>query len=227
MKKISGKCRNRGPAELYLQKLHLVVNFSRVENMSFLLTAASCGTSIPWHRKSCSINAELTEECSLQPWAKVPDRLCRNHMEVLSAQKTLPLVFLCVSVSVPCCWCSVTQLCLALCESVDCSTPGFSVLPHFLELAQTHVYWVDDAIQPSHPLSSPSPPAFNLSQHQGLFQWVDSLHQVAKVLELQLQDQSFQWTLRLISFRIDPSSEMVPEHPIWNQPPCYVSTTWS
>ena len=157
MKKISGKCRNRGPAELYLQKLHLVVNFSRVENMSFLLTAASCGTSIPWHRKSCSINAELTEECSLQPWAKVPDRLCRNHMEVLSAQKTLPLVFLCVSVSVPCCWCSVAQLCLALCESVDCSTPGFSVLPHFLELAQTHVYWVDDAIQPCHPLSPPSP----------------------------------------------------------------------
>ena len=65
---------------------------------------------------------------------------------------------------------------------MDCSTPGFPVLHHLQVLAQTHVRWVRDAIQPSHPLSSPSPPAFYLSQHQGLFQWVDSLHQVAKVL---------------------------------------------
>ena len=65
------------------------------------------------------------------------------------------------------------------------------------ELAQTHVHWVGDAVQPSHPLLSPSPPAFNLSQHQGLFQWVSSLHQVAKVLELQLQHQSFQWIFRI------------------------------
>ena len=62
--------------------------------------------------------------------------------------------------------------------------------------AQTHVHWVGDAIQPFHPLSSPSPPAFNFSQHQGLFQWVSSLHQMTKVLELQLQHQSFQWTPR-------------------------------
>ena len=61
---------------------------------------------------------------------------------------------------------------------------------------QTHVHWVSDAIQPSHPLSSPSPPAFSLSQHQGLFQWVSSSHQVAKVLEFHLQHQSFQWTPR-------------------------------
>ena len=64
------------------------------------------------------------------------------------------------------------------------------------EFTQTHAHWVGDAIQPSHPLSSPSPPAFNLSQHQGLFKWVSSSHQVAKVLELQLQHQSFQWTPR-------------------------------
>ena len=64
------------------------------------------------------------------------------------------------------------------------------------ESTQTYVHWVSDAIQPSHPLSSPSPPAFNLSQHQGLFKWVSSLHQVAKVLEFQLQYQSFQWTPR-------------------------------
>ena len=67
---------------------------------------------------------------------------------------------------------------------MDCSTPGFSVLHHLPEFAQTHVHQVGDAIQPSHPLSSPFPPAFNLSQHQGLFQRVGSSHQVAKVLEL-------------------------------------------
>ena len=72
------------------------------------------------------------------------------------------------------------------------ATPALHHLPEF---AQTHVHWVNDAIQPSHPLSSPSP-AFNLSQHQGLFQWVSSSHQVAKVLELQLQHQSFQRIFR-------------------------------
>ena len=76
-----------------------------------------------------------------------------------------------------------------------CSTPGFPVHHQLPELAQTHTHWVSDAIQPSHP-SSPSPPAFNLSQHQGLFQWVSSSHQVAQVLEFQLQHQSFQWVFR-------------------------------
>ena len=89
------------------------------------------------------------------------------------------------------------------CDLMDCSMPGFPVHYQLPELAQTHVHWVGDAIQPSHPLSPPSPPAFNLSQHQGLFQWVSSLHQVAKVLEFQLQHQSFQWTFRTISFRMD------------------------
>ena len=65
-----------------------------------------------------------------------------------------------------------------------------------LEFTQTHVHWVGDAIQPSYPLSSPSPPALSLSQHQDLFKWVSSLHQVPKVLEFQRQHQSFQWTLR-------------------------------
>ena len=75
---------------------------------------------------------------------------------------------------------------------MDCSTPGFPVYRQLPELAQTHVHRVGDAIQPPHPLSSPSLPAFNLSQHQGLFQSVSSLHQVAKALEFQLQHQSFQ-----------------------------------
>ena len=77
------------------------------------------------------------------------------------------------------------------------------VLNHLLEFAQTHVHWVYEAIQASHPLSSPSPSAFSLSQHQGLSQWVSSLHQVAKLLEFQLQHQSFQWVFRVISFRMD------------------------
>ena len=98
--------------------------------------------------------------------------------------------------------CLVAQLCLTLCDPTDCSTPGFSVLHHFPELAQTHVHWVSDAIQPSCPLSSPSP-AFNLSQHHGLFLWVGSVRQVAKVFELQLQHQSFQWIFRAVSFRMD------------------------
>ena len=74
---------------------------------------------------------------------------------------------------------SVTQSCLTLCDPINCSTPGFPVHHQLLEPTQTHVHRVGDAIQPSHPLSSPSPPMYNLSQ--GLFQWVGSLHQVAKV----------------------------------------------
>ena len=100
-------------------------------------------------------------------------------------------------------WCSVAQSCPTLCNPMDCSMPAFPVLHHFPECTQAHVHRVGDAIQPSHPLSSLSPPAFNLSQHQGLFQGVSSLHQVAKVLEFQLLNQSFQWIFRLISFRID------------------------
>ena len=79
-----------------------------------------------------------------------------------------------------------------LCDPTDCSMPGFPLLHYLPEFAQIYLLWVGDAIQPSHPLSSPSPSAFNLSQPQGLFQSVGSLHQVAKVLKLQLQHQSFQ-----------------------------------
>ena len=94
-----------------------------------------------------------------------------------------------------CCW--VARLNLTLCNPMDCSVPGFPALHHLLECAQTHVHWVSDAIQPSHPLLSSSPPAFKQSQHQCLFQWVDSSHQEAKVLELQHQHQSFQWIVRV------------------------------
>ena len=89
-----------------------------------------------------------------------------------------------------------------LVHSLDCSTPGFHDHYKLLELAQTHVHWVSDAIQPSPPLSSPSSPSFNLSQHQGLFQWVSSSHQVAKVLEFHSISPSNEYS-GLISFRID------------------------
>ena len=91
---------------------------------------------------------------------------------------------------------SVTESCLTLCDPMDCCTPSFPVYHQLLEFTQTHVHRIGDAIQPSHPLSSPSPPAPNPSQHQSLFQWVRSLHEVAKVLEFQPQPQSFQWTPR-------------------------------
>ena len=91
---------------------------------------------------------------------------------------------------------TATQSCPTLCNPMDCSTPGLPVHHQLLEFTQTHVHWIGDGIQPSHPLSSPSPPAFNVSQHQGLSQRVSSLHQVAKVLEFQLQHQSFQWIFR-------------------------------
>ena len=90
---------------------------------------------------------------------------------------------------------SVTQSCPTLCDSMDCSTPDFPAHHQLPELAQTLIHQVGDVIQPSHSLSSPSP-TFNLSQHQGLFKWVSSSHQVAKVLEFQLQHQSFQRIFR-------------------------------
>ena len=91
---------------------------------------------------------------------------------------------------------SVAQLCLTLCNPMNSSMPGLPVHHRLPEFTQTHVDPVGDAIQPSHPLSSPSPPVPNPSWHLSLFQWVKSSHEVAKVLEIQLQHQSFQWTPR-------------------------------
>ena len=95
---------------------------------------------------------------------------------------------------------------------MDCSILGFPVHHQFPQVTQTHVHQVHDTIKPTHPLLSPSPPAFNLSQQQGLLQWVSSSHQVAKVRELQLQHQSFQWVFRtdflydgLVGSRCSPS----------------------
>ena len=111
--------------------------------------------------------------------------LANKHAEIyLTFRKhcRLLVLYYCLLLS-----CSVVSNSL---HPLDCSTPGFPVFHHLLKLAQTHVHWIDDAIQPSHPLSPTSPPALNLSQHQGLFQWVSFLHQVIKVLELQLQHRA-------------------------------------
>ena len=102
--------------------------------------------------------------------------------------------FLCLQFS------SVTQSCLTLCDPMDCSMPGFPVHHQLHELAQTHVHWVSDAIQPSYALLFPLPPAFDLSQHQGLFQWVSSSHQVGKRSFSIIPSNEY---LGLIFFRID------------------------
>ena len=114
-----------------------------------------------------------------QTWLKLLSMHAKYFLSILSVQFN-----------------SVAQSCRTLCDPMDRSTLGFPVHHQLPEFTQTHVHQVCVAIQPSHPLSSPYPPAFNLSQHQGLFQWVSSSHQVAKVLEFQLQHQSFQWIFR-------------------------------
>ena len=104
--------------------------------------------------------------------------------------------------SFTCCCCSVTRSFQALCDPVDYSPPGLPVPHHLLEFSQVHVHWIGDVIQPSYLLLPSSPAAFNFSQHQGFFQWVGSSHQVAKVLELQLQHQSFQEYSGLIFLKV-------------------------
>ena len=98
---------------------------------------------------------------------------------------------------------SFAHSCPTLCNPMDCSTLGLPVHHQLLEFTQTHPHWVGDAMQPSHPVLSPSPPTFNLSQHQGLFQWVCSSHQVAKALEFQFNISSSNEHSGLISFRMD------------------------
>ena len=113
-----------------------------------------------------------------------------------------------------CFCCSVTKSCLTLCNSMDCNMPGFSVPHHLPEFSQIHVHWIGVAMQPSHPLLPSSPPSLNPSPHQGLFQWVGYSHQVAKVLELQLQHQSYQWIFRvdfLQMFKLDLEKAEEPE----------------
>jgi len=132
-------------------------------------------------------------------WQRNSSSTMKNHVDMVSPKendnsqkkKKLKIIEYCYFSQ----FSSVTQSCLTLCNSMNHSTPGLPVYHQLPESTQTHVHQVGDAIQPSHPLLSLSPPAFNLSQHQGLFKWVSSSHQVAKVLEFQLQDWSpLGWT---------------------------------
>ena len=160
----------------------------------------------PW-TVSCQASLSVTNSQSLLKLMSINSVMPSNHL-ILCHPLLLPSIFPRIRVisneSVLCIrwpkvhvisslqFSSVAQPGLTLCNPMDCSRPGLPVHHQCPELAQTHILQVNDAIQLSHPLSFPSPPAFNLSQHQGLFKWVSSLHQVAKVLEFQLQHQSFQ-----------------------------------
>ena len=136
----------------------------------------------------------------LSDFIQWPEKLQLNIKSSISMKKCGPLE-IDKSLERPpqkfCGFSSVAQSCPTLCDPMDCSVPGLPVHHQVPELTQIHVHWVGDAIQPSHSLSSPSLSTFNLSQHQGLFQWVSSAHQVAKILELQPQHQYFQWIFRI------------------------------
>ena len=118
----------------------------------------------------------------------------KSNEQGIGGEQRIPLQQVC---------CSVAQLCPLLGDPMDCSTAGFLVFHCLPEFAQTHVLWVNDAIQPSHALSSPSPPAFSLSQHPGLFQLVSSSHQVAKVLSFSFSISPSNENSGFVSFRID------------------------
>ena len=148
-----------------------------------LLAAASCHVNIIFYVLWCGKGLEDQAEIILN----------KTRYWTPTSNNT---TFKCIEVSHDDKFSSVAQLCATLCDPMDCSTPGFPVHHHLLELTQTQVHYVGDAIQPSHPLSSPSLSTFNLSQHQGLFKYISSSHQVANVLEFQLQHQSLQWIFR-------------------------------
>ena len=145
--------------------------------------------SSSWAMMFPSICTHLSYEC--MKWLQSPT-VTRLLLTVCLSYARHSASSLYISINIS----SVAQSCPTLCDPMNRSTPGLPVHHQLPESTQTHVHWVSDAIQPSHPLSSPSPPALNPSQHQGLFQWVNSSHKVAKVLEFQLQHLSFQWTPR-------------------------------
>ena len=144
----------------------------------------------------CSLKSQFFLFYLLMSLLKLTERVVTLDSDICSYPLEYPYNWIDDKVSLNKMISSVTQSCPTLCNPMDCSMPGFHVHHQLPELAETRVHWVSDAIQPSHPLSSPSPPTFNLSQDQGLFQWASSSYQVAKVLELQLQHQSFQWIFR-------------------------------
>ena len=145
--------------------------------------------SLSFHTVHGVLGARILERFAIRS-SRRPSFVRTLHWQLLSEkQEIYQKVFPQIQFS------SVTQLWLTLCNPMNRNTPGLRVHHQLPEFTQTHVSWVDDAIQSSHSLPSPSL-AFNLSQHQGLFKWVSSSHQMAQVLEFQLQHQSFQWIFR-------------------------------
>ena len=138
------------------------------------------------HQKSGDGQSSFPKDPSLEKWQNYDS----NSGQTLFGLETEEIDTSSVQFS------SVAQLCPTLCDPMNHITPGLPVHHQLPEFTQTHIHRGSEAIQPSHPLSSPSPPASNPSQHQGLFQWVNSVHEVAKVLEFQPQHQSFRWTPR-------------------------------
>ena len=185
--------------KIYLD-MHLVSIHKNDQQLLFLQRAAD----VQWfllYARLCQWAEEIT------PWrvlacleAGKPSHLRNKQMgKTLDSGCAILAVVRASHFSPTSVWCcgSVAQSCPPLCDPMNSSTPGLFVLHSLPEFAQIRVHWVGDAIRPSHPLSSTSPSAFSLSQQQGLFQWVGSLHQVPKGLELQLQRQSFQWIFRV------------------------------
>ena len=150
-----------------------------------------CGST--WAQSQCSVESSTP---SPNPTLRVPHLLLRTDAQPdtpVGSKIGIGPAWL----QLGCCCCSVAKLWPTLCDTTDCNMPGFPVPHHLPEFAQVQVHSISEAIQPSHLLSPSSPSTFNLSQRQGLFQWTGSSHQVAKVLELQLQHQSFQWLFRV------------------------------
>ena len=152
----------------------LPMGFSRQETLKLVATFFSGGS----YKRRDQTNVSYTGRRILYHWSTWEAEIY-IHFRYISDQFS---------------W--VAQSCLTLCDPTDGSTIGHPVHHQLPELTQTQVCWFGDVIQPSHPLWSPSPPALNLSQHQGLLKWVSSLHQVVKILEFQIQHQSFQWAPR-------------------------------
>ena len=136
----------------------------------------------------------VTQKYLTKNTSRTQNSFCFTQNHIISIPKA---VFLSSQFS------SVAQSCPILCDPMNHSTPGLPVYHQLPEFTQTHVHWVGDAIQPSHPLWSPSPPTFNLSQHQGLFKWVSSSHQVAKYWSFSFNISPSNEYSGLISFRID------------------------
>ena len=151
----------------------------------------------PW-TAACQASLSITNSQSLLKLTSIESVMISNHLILCRPLLPSPSLFPYTTL-----FRSVTQSCPTLCDPMDCGMPGFPVYHQLPELTQTHVHWVGDTIQPSRPRLPPSLPAFNLTQHQGLFKWVRSPHQVAKVLELQFQHQSCQWIFRIDFLWID------------------------